>query len=57
MLAQAVAAVLHGAVSPAMLLGIGVVYMGLVLASVYVTELELRLPLTQYRIPYVPVRG
>jgi len=56
-LARAVAVFLAGAVTPATLLGIGAVYVGLVLASVYVTELELRLPLTHYRTPYVPVRA
>ena len=56
-LARAVAVFLVGAVTPATLLGIGAVYVGLVLASVYVTELELRLPLTHYRTPYVPVRA
>ena len=56
-LGRAAAAFWAGAVTPATLLAVGAVYAGLVLASVYVTELELRLPLLHYRTPYVQVRA
>ena len=55
-LARAVGTLLAGAVSPVTLAGVGAAYAALVLASVYVTELELRLPLVHYKTPYVQVR-
>jgi hypothetical protein len=54
-LARAVGTLLAGAVSPVTLAGVGAAYAALVLASVYITELELRLPLVHYKTPYVQV--
>ena len=55
LLARAVGILLAGAISPVTLAGIGAAYAALVLASVYITELELRLPLVHYKTPYVQV--
>ena len=54
-LARAVGILLAGAVSPLTLAGIAAAYAVLVLAAVYITELELRLPLVHYKTPYVQV--
>ena len=49
MLTTAVRVLLAGQASAGTLAAVGAAYLGLVLASIYVSDVELRLPLIHYR--------
>ena len=56
MLTRAVGVLLVGRATAAQLAGVGAAYLALVVAAIYVTELELRLPLVHYRTRFTQVR-
>ena len=56
MLTRAVGVLLLGHASAGQLAAVGATYLSLVIASIYVTELELRLPLAYYRTRVMEVR-